>query len=165
MGYWKLDDSTGKTATDSSGNQRSAALLTGASWSGGQFGGAISFDGVNGYATISSAMPQVESANYSISTWVRPLFTPAGTDTNSLYYGVVMKRGYHFGLVFSSTNRFGMAMFLADGTNVGIETTGTYAPGRSTTSRVLSIARRNRRESTWTDNSPERVTGAPEHLR
>ena len=130
VGYWKLDDSTGKTATDSSGNQRSAALLTGASWSGGQFGGAISFDGVNGYATISSAMPQVESANYSISTWVRPLFTPAGTDTNSLYYGVVMKRGYHFGLVFSSTNRFGMAMFLADGTNVGIETTGTYAPGR-----------------------------------
>jgi hypothetical protein len=130
MGYWKLDDGAGRTATDLSGNERGAALLTGASWSGGQFGGGISFDGVNGYASISSAMPRVESANYSISAWVRPLFTPAGTDTNSLYYGLVMKRGYHFGLVFSSTNRFGMATFLADGTNVGIETTGTHSPGR-----------------------------------
>ena len=78
-----------------------------------------------------------------------------------------MKRGYHFGLVFSSTNRFGMAMFfLRTGQTSESRRQAPTLLAVSTTSQALSIAEKKQtRNLCATDNSPERVTGAPEHLR
>ena len=49
--WWKLDDGTGTTAADSSGNGFTATMSGGASWDTGQFGGSMAFDGVDGALT------------------------------------------------------------------------------------------------------------------
>ncbi len=54
VGCWKLDESSGTTASDSSGNGFSGTLYNGAAWtSGGRFDGAVDLDGVNDYIQVS----------------------------------------------------------------------------------------------------------------
>jgi len=45
IGWWKLDDSTGTTAVDSSGNGYDGAVGGDATWATGQYGGALAFHG------------------------------------------------------------------------------------------------------------------------
>ena len=52
VGYWKFDEGSGTTASDSSGYGNTGTLSTGASapgWTTGKVGGALSFDGVDDY--------------------------------------------------------------------------------------------------------------------
>jgi len=46
VGEWKLDEGAGKVATDSSGYGNNGFL------SGGRFGGALSFDGIDDYVVV-----------------------------------------------------------------------------------------------------------------
>jgi polysaccharide biosynthesis transport protein len=58
VGHWKLDESSGTTASDSSGNDNAGTLANGSVWTAGKIGNALSFDGVNDYVNVLS------SANY-----------------------------------------------------------------------------------------------------
>jgi succinoglycan biosynthesis transport protein ExoP len=58
VGHWKLDESSGTTAPDSSGNGNAGTLANGPVWTAGKIGNALSFDGVNNYVNVPS------SANY-----------------------------------------------------------------------------------------------------
>jgi len=53
VAHWKLDESSGSTAADSSGSGYDGAVV-GASWNpaGGALGGALQFDGDNDYVSI-----------------------------------------------------------------------------------------------------------------
>ncbi|MBI3415695.1 MAG: hypothetical protein HY043_10335, partial [Verrucomicrobia bacterium] len=42
VGYWKLDDGSGLSAVDSSGNGNTGTLVNGPTWTTGQFGGGLS---------------------------------------------------------------------------------------------------------------------------
>jgi len=42
---WKLDDGTGTSAVDSSGNGNTGTLTNGPTWTAGNTGGALSFTG------------------------------------------------------------------------------------------------------------------------
>jgi hypothetical protein len=75
-GYWKLDESGGITAHDLSGNGRDGTLTSFGnppSWlpDDGQIDGALDFDGVNNYVTISSSTLS-SFAQSSVCAWIRP---------------------------------------------------------------------------------------------
>jgi hypothetical protein len=53
VGYWNLDDATGTTAKDLSGNGNNGTLTNGPTWTTqGKYGGAVSFDGSDDYVEI-----------------------------------------------------------------------------------------------------------------
>jgi prepilin-type N-terminal cleavage/methylation domain-containing protein len=72
VGHWKLDETSGSTAADSSGFGRNGTLtnMTDDEWTTGLIGGALAFDGTNDYVTIpDGAYLHIE--NLSISFWVK----------------------------------------------------------------------------------------------
>ena len=145
VAYWKLDESGGTAITDVTGNGRSGSLSS-AVLSGGLTGGGLSFDGVNSFASITSAMERVEESSFTVSAWFRPLITPPGNGAaNDAYYGILTKRGYHLGLYYSYANRFGMSMFLNGNVGVGPESAETFAPGQF--HHVVGVVDRAARET------------------
>ncbi|HEX6975668.1 MAG TPA: LamG-like jellyroll fold domain-containing protein, partial [Vicinamibacterales bacterium] len=72
MAYYALDQASGTSATDSSGNSYSGTL-NGAAWTGGRVGsGALSFDNVNDRVVLPLDVPGAEGAAITVSAWVRP---------------------------------------------------------------------------------------------
>ncbi|TDC88120.1 hypothetical protein E1292_46035 [Nonomuraea deserti] len=68
-GHWKLDDGTGTTAADSSGNGRSATVQSSATWIGGRSGGAIMLNGTSGYAATAGSVLRTDQS-FTVSSWV-----------------------------------------------------------------------------------------------
>src|SRR5262245_56278360 len=54
VAWWKFDEGTGSDATDSAGNGHTGSI-SGAVWTTGKNGGALSFNGVNSYVFASDA--------------------------------------------------------------------------------------------------------------
>jgi hypothetical protein len=71
VGYWKLDDNTGTTATDSSTNANNGTLTNGPTWGTGKIGSDVVFDGTDDYITIpdSDALDVTDSTNFTLSGW------------------------------------------------------------------------------------------------
>src|SRR3989344_4309614 len=70
VGYWKFDEGTGTTATDSAGSN-TGALTNGPSWVAGKVGsGALSFDGSNDVVTTGSDF--IGTSALTISVWIYP---------------------------------------------------------------------------------------------
>ena len=73
VGYWKLDDASGTTATDSSGNGNNGTLTNGPTWGAGQVNGGVVFDGVDDRINSVSNSPQIASlTKATVSFWVNP---------------------------------------------------------------------------------------------
>lgn len=73
LAYWKFDEGSGTSATDSSGNGNHGTI-TGASWTSGKSGGALSFNGANrDYVEITGLLGS--PANVTISAWIFPTST------------------------------------------------------------------------------------------
>lgn len=73
VAHWKLDEKTGTTATDLSGNGNNGALTNGPTWTQGKVGGAVNFDGNNdviiaGTGTSLQIGPKVD---YTVEAWVK----------------------------------------------------------------------------------------------
>ncbi len=71
VGWWKLDDGTGTSAADSSGNANTGTLTNGPTWVAGKKGKALSFDGVDDYTATTSSAPLQISAGGSIAFWIK----------------------------------------------------------------------------------------------
>jgi len=71
VGWWKLDEPSGLTASDSSGiNNGTLTNITGNEWTTGQIDGALAFDGANDYVDLgTSASLKPGTGGYSISLW------------------------------------------------------------------------------------------------
>jgi hypothetical protein len=75
VAYWKLDENTGSTTNDSSGNSNNSNTFSGnATWTSGKFGSGITFDGTDDAVVI----PDTPSTNlgtttdsYTVSTWFK----------------------------------------------------------------------------------------------
>ena len=76
VGYWKLDEDSGLTVADSSGNDKNG-ILSGPEWVSGVSGSALKFDGLNDYV----AFPNVFSSSptsLTVSAWINaPLIRTA----------------------------------------------------------------------------------------
>ena len=72
VGWWKLDETTGFTAADSSGNQNDGTLtnMSGNEWTTGILGGALEFDGYNDYVDLPIDSVIGSLTDCTISTWV-----------------------------------------------------------------------------------------------
>lgn len=55
VGHWRMDEGSGTTASDSSGNGLGATLLNGTAWGTGAMGNALAFDGVNDQASVADS--------------------------------------------------------------------------------------------------------------
>ena len=96
VGWWRLDDGSGTTAVDSSGNGNDGTLRGDPQWVAGTVDGALHFDGDDDVevATASSAL---KSASLTVAAWVK-------TDPSTSGWSWVAAQGDNYGLV---VNRFG----------------------------------------------------------
>ncbi|MCX6619815.1 MAG: hypothetical protein NTY38_01795, partial [Acidobacteria bacterium] len=87
-GWWKLDETSGALAADSSGNGNGGTLQSGATWAAGKLGNAVNLDGSNGHiqgATAGNAFP-VGNSPRTATAWVKTAST-GGIDRGVLHYG------------------------------------------------------------------------------
>jgi Concanavalin A-like lectin/glucanases superfamily len=90
VGYWKADESTGRSLTDWSGNNNTGTLSGGMAWSaavpsgvGFDDGGSIRLDGSSGFASLGiTGLPGTKSA-MTISFWAK-FPAPGGSNQNMI---------------------------------------------------------------------------------
>jgi type II secretory pathway pseudopilin PulG len=73
VGHWMLDETSGTTAADSSGNGNNGTLYgspTYPTWVAGQIGNALRFDGTNDYVSLPIGSVINSLTNCTIATWV-----------------------------------------------------------------------------------------------
>lgn len=71
VAWWKLDDGSGNTAADYSGNNRNGTLTGDVSWVDGITGGALTFDGDGDYVDMGKA-PAFDIKNQiTVSAWIK----------------------------------------------------------------------------------------------
>jgi hypothetical protein len=68
QGYWKFNETSGTTAADSSGNNYTATLNGGCTWTTGISGNGLSFDGSTGYVSASINVSETAAA---VSFWFK----------------------------------------------------------------------------------------------
>jgi hypothetical protein len=73
-GWWKLDESSGASTADASGNGNNGTLtnMSGTEWTAGQRANALQFDGTNDYVSISDTDSLDITSSITIATWIRP---------------------------------------------------------------------------------------------
>ncbi len=67
--HWKLDENTGTTASDSSGNANTG-IIYGPVWTTGKYGSALRFDGLNDYVGIPNSASMAGYPQATIEAWV-----------------------------------------------------------------------------------------------
>ena len=72
VGWWKLDDGTGTTALDSTGNKHDGTLVKDPVWTTGKVGGALEFNGTDNFVRIPDdpALTFAASKSYTLAAWV-----------------------------------------------------------------------------------------------
>jgi hypothetical protein len=71
VAWWKLDDGSGNTAVDSSGNGLAGSVAGNPSWTAGMVGGALKFDGDGDYVDIGKD-PKFNITNQiTIAAWIK----------------------------------------------------------------------------------------------
>ncbi|MDI6807330.1 MAG: hypothetical protein QMD14_06045 [Candidatus Aenigmarchaeota archaeon] len=80
IGYWMLDEGSGTTAADSSGNGNTGTLYSGTvvcsggncpNWVDGKFGKALSFDGVDDYVEVPSSTSLQITDDITVAAWIK----------------------------------------------------------------------------------------------
>ena len=70
---YTFSEGAGTTTADASGNGRTGTLAGGVSWVGtGRFGGALTFNGLNGLVSVADANALDFTTSLTIEAWVRP---------------------------------------------------------------------------------------------
>jgi len=71
-GYWKLDDASGATAADSTGNGNTGTLTNGPTWAAGKVNGALTFNGTTQYVLVpNSSSIDVTGTNLTMAAWIQ----------------------------------------------------------------------------------------------
>jgi len=70
--HLKMDEKSGGTAYDTSGNENDGTLTNGSSWVNGKYGSALNFDGDEDYLAMGDVSVLDGVTNFSIGAWVNP---------------------------------------------------------------------------------------------
>jgi tetratricopeptide (TPR) repeat protein len=70
LGWWKLDETEGATAKDSSGGNHNGSLIGNAKWAQGKIGGAIELDGKSGFVRIADESAFDIAGQVTVACWV-----------------------------------------------------------------------------------------------
>ena len=77
VGWWKLDDASGTSAADSSGNANTGTLTNGPTWTTGQIGGGLSLSSAGSQSVqVSDAASLRLAGSWTESTWIKPTALP-----------------------------------------------------------------------------------------
>ena len=84
VGWWKLDETSGLTAADSSvfGNDGTLPDMTGNEWTNGIVGGALEFDGTNDYVSVPSSSSLQLTSALTMAGWIKADSWGSGTDVD-----------------------------------------------------------------------------------
>ena len=87
-GWWRLDEGSGTTVFDFSGNGNDGALRNGPTWAAGKIGGAIQLDGTDDFVEIPHDVSLTASNEVTVMAWIyaRRLEVPGAG-----YQGIVAK--------------------------------------------------------------------------
>ena len=88
VGWWRLDDGTGTTATDSSGNGNNGEFVGAPTWVPGLIGQAVHFDGDNDWIEVPHNDILTVDNEVTVAAWVLP---EQLDDGGSGYQGVITK--------------------------------------------------------------------------
>ena len=75
VAYWKFDEGSGTTVSDSSGNGNTGTLVNGPLWTAGRVGNALFFDGIDDNVTVPDSNSLDLSSSFTLSAWVNPAST------------------------------------------------------------------------------------------
>ncbi len=126
VGYWKLDETGGTIASDSSGYGFNGTLLNGPVWTSGPVGGALSFDGLNDSVNVPDTQTLRLGTTMTIAFWVRK-------DANPTYYSMLVGKGsgnyrnYKVWLYTAGTILFQFQR--TDGVGLNLHSTTALQPG------------------------------------
>jgi hypothetical protein len=79
--HYKFDETSGTTATDSSGSGNTGTLtnMAGSEWTTGKVGGALDFDGTNDYVNLGSVASSdplaLAGSAFTFAAWINPTLT------------------------------------------------------------------------------------------
>ena len=81
LGWWKLDESSGNIAYDSSGNSNNGVFVGvgGPQWASGYAGGAVLLDGVDDFIEVPHDDSLLPNTEVTVMAWINtPRYTGAG---------------------------------------------------------------------------------------
>ncbi len=107
VGSWPFEEGGGTIAADSSGNNNNGTLMNGPTWTTGQVGGALSFDGSDDYVDLAGlglnnpSLYGGTNGAMSFAFWVKP------TRTSGISYDSIARRigGFHYLAIMSDSDR------------------------------------------------------------
>jgi len=103
VGHYRLDETSGATAADASGNGNNGSVLGGAAWTSGKLAGGLNLDGSNDSVQLPAL--NLNSNTVTLAAWVNRdsqkdwagiLFSRAGNTTAGLNLSTNNQLGYHW---------------------------------------------------------------------
>jgi hypothetical protein len=84
IGWWKLDETSGLTAADSSafGNDGTLPNMAGNEWTNGIVDGALEFDGTNDYVSVPNSSSLQLTSALTMAGWIKADSWGSGTDVD-----------------------------------------------------------------------------------
>ena len=107
VAHWKLDETEGTTASDSSGNGNHGKLRGDPHWSKGRIGGALEFDGDDD-VIIDSVPPTLKPKAVTVTAWVK-------VDPSTKGWAWVAAQGDNYGLVVNRNNDDSVFFYIYEG--------------------------------------------------
>jgi len=72
IGYWTFNETSGSTASDSSGNGNNASVINGGAWVAGESAGSVLLDGIDDCVVVpTSTTMETTSGSVTVSAWVK----------------------------------------------------------------------------------------------
>ncbi len=131
LGWWRMDDGTGSTATDSSSAGNNGILTnfdTSTAWVPGLVGGALSFDGTNDFVELGDILNFDATNSFTISAWANR--QSVGADhtifARADYTDPTLQRGYWFGFSSTDTLNFFLVSDSSTGDRLRIDSTTLF---------------------------------------
>ena len=128
-GYWPLDENTSTSAADASTNGTAGTLTNGPTWTTGQIGSAVTFDGTNDYISVGTGTVGIPagSKGLTLSSFVKVTtfqsYTVMIGKSHTSTYG-----GWQLNTNADTGNRFGGGVNVS-GAWTAITSANTYSTG------------------------------------
>lgn len=117
VGYWRMDEASGTSAQDSSGNNNIGTLTNGPTWGNGKYNNAVVLDGSNDYISISSTS-SFNTAQFTLSQWWYATGATCGATWSGPFNNrVASQNGFQFVNDTNSTTVFTPHLVIWNGTS------------------------------------------------
>lgn len=138
VGHWKLDETSGTTASDASGSGHDGLLVGSPAWeSSAIYGGGLAFDYTDGndYVELpnSAVLDSLQLGSYTLATWFKPFSIPPATGNDNLSgYGLIKKPSSSLGIHYSHIEGFQVNHYADEGSGPEqqVITASTFSPNK-----------------------------------